>query len=137
MYYKELYDRLPDDLCRCVIMFAGDIYRAYQRDYLRQVYVNNYKTIFGRRFVFKYVLQEPHTLDYYIALSMDLHTPQQMKPFRIVRHRKPFLRDIERLRLDKQLDIMLQKCALFRGHHWWNCLVRSPDNFNAYTVYMA
>ena len=130
MYYNELYKKLPDDLCACVILFAGDAYRAHQRDYLRMVYVNVYKNHFGKRFIFKNVLRDPLTLDYYISLSVGLRTPPKMKSFRIARHRKPYLR----LKLTKQLDHMLRDADC---PTWWNCFVRSHTTLNTVTVYMA
>ena len=83
---------------------------------------------------FKNVLRDPATLDYYVTLSAGLRTPVKTKRFRVARYRRPYLKDIERLKLGKRLDQMLHECDVCT---WWNCFVRSAADLNAFTVYMA
>ena len=122
MYYSVLYKKLPRDLCGCIVLFAGDVFRAHQRDNLRQVYCDCYKQIFGQQFVFKHVLRDPSTLDYYIAASMGLRCPRK-KRYVVARHRRPFLKDIEFLKLHKRLNTMLHSTTTC----WWNFLVHSTE----------
>ena len=124
MYYSALYEKLPNDLCGYIVLFAGDVYRAHQRDHLRQVYCECYKQVFGQRFVFKHVLRDPLTLDYYVAASQGLRRPRK-KQYVVARHRKPFMKDIRHLGLHKHLNAMLHT-----EKTWWNFLLRSVEFMN-------